>query len=118
MQAADSGTPATARAARAPCTCGARAIVRRPSDGAPLCRACFLLGFENGVLAAATLRCGGLLRRGALVAVGASGGKDSAVLAHVQRPAVLRSTEARVRRGLALGRGHAPSSSSLYFSCT
>ncbi|XP_038623310.1 cytoplasmic tRNA 2-thiolation protein 1 [Tachyglossus aculeatus] len=62
--------------------CGAnRASLRRPKTGDALCRGCFCAAFEAEVLA--TVRGARLLPAGQRVAVGASGGKDSTVLAHV-----------------------------------
>lgn len=61
----------------------ARAALRRPSSGQALCGACFCATFEAEVLH--TVLVGRLLPPGAVVAVGASGGKDSTVLAHVLR---------------------------------
>uniref|UniRef100_A0A5F9DRT8 tRNA(Ile)-lysidine/2-thiocytidine synthase N-terminal domain-containing protein n=1 Tax=Oryctolagus cuniculus TaxID=9986 RepID=A0A5F9DRT8_RABIT len=68
-----------------PCaSCGkARAALRRPRSGQALCGACFCTAFEAEVLR--TVLAGRLLPPGAVVAVGASGGKDSTVLAHVLR---------------------------------
>uniref|UniRef100_A0A3Q2I599 tRNA(Ile)-lysidine/2-thiocytidine synthase N-terminal domain-containing protein n=1 Tax=Equus caballus TaxID=9796 RepID=A0A3Q2I599_HORSE len=59
----------------------ARAALRRPRSGRALCGACFCAAFEAEVLH--TVVAGRLLPPGAVVAVGASGGKDSTVLAHV-----------------------------------
>ncbi|VFV44966.1 cytoplasmic trna 2-thiolation [Lynx pardinus] len=61
----------------------ARAALRRPRSGQALCGACFCAAFEAEVLH--TVLAGRLLPPGAVVAVGASGGKDSTVLAHVLR---------------------------------
>ncbi|XP_066494894.1 cytoplasmic tRNA 2-thiolation protein 1 [Tiliqua scincoides] len=76
--------------------CGeARAALRRPRTGEALCRGCFAAAFEaeaHGSIAAA-----GLFRPGETVAVAASGGKDSAVLAHL-----LRLLDARHGYGLRL----------------
>ncbi|KAL4667691.1 hypothetical protein H8959_006380, partial [Pygathrix nigripes] len=60
-----------------------RAALRRPRSGQALCGACFCAAFEAEVLH--TVLAGRLLPPGAVVAVGASGGKDSTVLAHVLR---------------------------------
>lgn len=59
----------------------ARPVLRRPRTGARLCRACFLRAFEDEVHE--TIVAHGLFRPGERVAVGASGGKDSTVLASV-----------------------------------
>nr|XP_056702394.1 cytoplasmic tRNA 2-thiolation protein 1 [Euleptes europaea] len=74
-----------AAAARVSCQgCGSgRAALRRPKTGQALCRGCFAAAFEaeaHGAIVAARL-----FRAGETVAVGASGGKDSTVLAHVLR---------------------------------
>lgn len=61
----------------------ARAALRRPRSGQALCGPCFCAAFEAEVLR--TVLAGHLLPQGAVVAVGASGGKDSTVLAHVLR---------------------------------
>ena len=71
----------SASRARACALCGARAVLVRPGSGAAQCRACFLSSFEAEV--ARAVEGGRLFRRGEHVAVGASGGKDSAVLAAV-----------------------------------
>ncbi|XP_070258667.1 cytoplasmic tRNA 2-thiolation protein 1-like [Myotis yumanensis] len=57
----------------------ARAALRRPRSGQALCGTCFCAAFEAEVLH--TVVAGRLLPPGAVVAVGASGGKDSTVLA-------------------------------------
>ncbi|KAM9632807.1 LOW QUALITY PROTEIN: cytoplasmic tRNA 2-thiolation protein 1 [Trichechus inunguis] len=54
-----------------------------PIPGDTLCGACFCAAFEAEVLH--TVLAGSLLPTGNVVAVGASGGKDSTVLAHVLR---------------------------------
>jgi cytoplasmic tRNA 2-thiolation protein 1 len=72
-----------------------RAVVVRPKNGQRLCRACFVAAFEREVLATVTQHA--LFRRGERVAVGASGGKDSAVLA-----AVLAALNARHALGIEL----------------
>ncbi|CAM9962542.1 unnamed protein product, partial [Rangifer tarandus platyrhynchus] len=61
----------------------ARAALRRPRSGQALCGACFCAALEAEVLH--TVVAGRLLPPVAVVAVGASGGKDSTVLAHVLR---------------------------------
>ena len=69
----------------APRTCGlcqrARAVVLRPKDLSRICRDCFLNAFENEVHE--TITKYNLFQRGEKVAIGASGGKDSTVLASV-----------------------------------
>lgn len=66
-----------------PCAeCGAaRALIVRPKDQRKLCRACFLAVFEAEIHQ--TITTHGLFRRGERVAIAASGGKDSTVLASV-----------------------------------
>jgi len=59
----------------------ARPVLRRPRTGARLCRPCFLRAFEDEVHE--TVVSHGLFKPGDRVAVGASGGKDSTVLAAV-----------------------------------
>ena len=63
------------------CTCN-RAVLRRPKTLESLCRECFYLAFETEVHE--TITSNGLFqKRGERVALAASGGKDSTVLAHV-----------------------------------
>uniref|UniRef100_A0A2K5D2P2 Cytoplasmic tRNA 2-thiolation protein 1 C-terminal domain-containing protein n=1 Tax=Aotus nancymaae TaxID=37293 RepID=A0A2K5D2P2_AOTNA len=62
--------------------------VRRPRSGQALYGACFCAAFKAEVLH--TVLAGRLLPPGTVVAVGASGGKDSTVLVHVLRALVLR----------------------------
>ncbi len=62
-------------------TCGGRAALRRPKTGAALCQPCFFAAFEAEVHTSITSNA--LFTRGDRVAVGASGGKDSTVLAYV-----------------------------------
>eukprot|EP00050_Salpingoeca_kvevrii_P017782 m.68188 g.68188 ORF g.68188 m.68188 type:complete len:336 (+) comp7724_c0_seq1:1-1008(+) len=59
----------------------ARAVLKRPKTGAAMCRECFYAVFEDEVHQ--TIVEGKIFRRGDVVAVGASGGKDSTVLAYV-----------------------------------
>lgn len=59
----------------------ARASVKRPKTGSAVCRQCFFLQFEEEVHQ--TITRGQLFKRGDIVAVGASGGKDSTVLAYI-----------------------------------
>ncbi|PWN94014.1 cytoplasmic tRNA 2-thiolation protein 1 [Acaromyces ingoldii] len=59
----------------------ARAVLRRPKTGALVCRECFYYIFEQEVHQ--TIVSASLFQRGDRVAIGASGGKDSTVLAHV-----------------------------------
>lgn len=58
-----------------------RAVVKRPKNHHKLCRECFLAVFEDEVHH--TIISSQLFRRGEKVAIGASGGKDSTVLASV-----------------------------------
>lgn len=57
-----------------------RAVVQRP-NGSKLCRGCFFLAFELEVHN--TIVKHNVFQRGEIVAIGASGGKDSTVLAYV-----------------------------------
>ncbi|KAL7752297.1 cytosolic thiouridylase subunit Ctu1 [Sorochytrium milnesiophthora] len=59
----------------------ARAAVKRPKTGLPICQECFFAAFEDEVHR--TITDTGLFRRGEKVAIAASGGKDSTVLAHI-----------------------------------
>ncbi|KAL9084990.1 MAG: hypothetical protein Q9159_004956 [Coniocarpon cinnabarinum] len=58
-----------------------RAVILRPKDQSKLCKTCFLESFEIEIHH--TITSHNLFRRGERVAVGASGGKDSTVLASV-----------------------------------
>jgi cytoplasmic tRNA 2-thiolation protein 1 len=58
-----------------------RAVVKRPKNHQKLCRECFISVFEEEVHH--TITSSSLFRRGESVAIGASGGKDSTVLASV-----------------------------------
>ena len=68
-----------------PTTCGlcndARAVVIRPKNHDKVCKTCFVKVFENEVHE--TIVSSSLFQRGERVAIGASGGKDSTVLASV-----------------------------------
>jgi cytoplasmic tRNA 2-thiolation protein 1 len=75
--------------------CPSRAVIVRPKTGTRLCKPCFLAAFESEVHA--TITSARLFRPGERVAVGASGGKDSTVLA-----AVLQTLDARHGYGLDL----------------
>ncbi|KHJ88859.1 hypothetical protein OESDEN_11337 [Oesophagostomum dentatum] len=71
---------------RAQCSteaCSSAAVVKRALDDAPLCAKCFTEGFEQHVHE--TITSTNLFRRGERVAIGASGGKDSTVLAYVMK---------------------------------
>ncbi|VDM66450.1 unnamed protein product [Strongylus vulgaris] len=63
--------------------CSSNAVVKRALDEAPLCAKCFTEGFERHVHE--TISAANLFRRGERVAIGASGGKDSTVLAYVMK---------------------------------
>jgi len=63
--------------------CGGRAVVRRPKTGQMVCKECFFYVFETEVHH--TVTEAGLFSRGDRVAIGASGGKDSTVWAHVMK---------------------------------
>lgn len=75
--------------------CGERAILKRPKTGDILCRTCFYFAFETEIHHT-IVRCG-LFNPGDFVAIGASGGKDSTVLAHV-----LKTLNERYNYGLKL----------------
>ncbi|KAJ8027220.1 Cytoplasmic tRNA 2-thiolation protein 1 [Holothuria leucospilota] len=61
--------------------CGKSAILKRPKTGDALCKECFFFAFESEINY--TITSGKLFNRGDRVAVGASGGKDSTVLAYI-----------------------------------
>ncbi|KAI8067470.1 cytoplasmic tRNA 2-thiolation protein 1 [Gongronella butleri] len=58
-----------------------RAVLKRPKTGQTICQDCFYYVFETEIHN--TIVDSKLFRRGERVAIGASGGKDSTVLAHV-----------------------------------
>ncbi|TDL29188.1 hypothetical protein BD410DRAFT_779519 [Rickenella mellea] len=60
-----------------------RAIIKRPKTGQQICKECFFFVFETEVHN--TITEAKLFSRGDRVAIGASGGKDSTVLAHVMK---------------------------------
>ena len=60
---------------------GARALVVRPKNQQKVCKACFLQVFESEIHA--TITSNSIFYPGETVAIGASGGKDSTVLASV-----------------------------------
>ncbi|OAD66101.1 hypothetical protein PHYBLDRAFT_119512 [Phycomyces blakesleeanus NRRL 1555(-)] len=60
-----------------------RAVLKRPKTGQQICQACFYHVFETEIHH--TIVDAKLFRRGERVAIGASGGKDSTVLAHVMK---------------------------------
>lgn len=57
------------------------ASIKRPKNAMPVCKECFYLVFEEEIHH--TIISNNLFKRGEKVAVAASGGKDSTVLAHV-----------------------------------
>ncbi|XP_074106261.1 cytosolic thiouridylase subunit 1 [Cotesia typhae] len=61
--------------------CPNKAILKRPKTGDALCKECFFLAFEIEIHH--TIVNGKLFKPGNKVAIGASGGKDSTVLAYV-----------------------------------
>lgn len=63
--------------------CGNKGFIKRPKTGDILCRDCFLWCFEEEIHW--TIKTANLLKRGDKVAIGASGGKDSTVLAYVMK---------------------------------
>ncbi|XP_015905540.1 cytoplasmic tRNA 2-thiolation protein 1 [Parasteatoda tepidariorum] len=60
-----------------------KAIVKRSKTGHPVCKSCFFEVFETEVHE--TITRGKLFKRGDYVAIAASGGKDSTVLAYVMK---------------------------------
>lgn len=60
-----------------------RALIKRPKNHQKLCKKCFIQVFEDEVHH--TIISSGLFYRGEKVAIGASGGKDSTVLASVMK---------------------------------
>ncbi|XP_046554128.1 cytoplasmic tRNA 2-thiolation protein 1-like isoform X2 [Haliotis rubra] len=62
-------------------SCKKAAILKRPKTGDALCKECFFSAFEEEVHH--TITSAGLFTPGETIAVGASGGKDSTVLAYV-----------------------------------
>ncbi|XP_076755022.1 cytosolic thiouridylase subunit 1 [Xylocopa sonorina] len=66
-----------------PCSrqCGKNAILKRPKTGHVLCKECFFYAFETEIHY--TIVKSNLFNHGDKVAIGASGGKDSTVLAYV-----------------------------------
>lgn len=63
-------------------TCATRsAVLKRPKTGQAVCKECFFDAFEAEVHE--TITTNKLFAPGEVVAIGASGGKDSTVLAYV-----------------------------------
>lgn len=60
-----------------------RAILKRPKTAKASCRDCFFESFEDEIHH--TIVSNGLFQRGDKVAIGASGGKDSTVLAYIMK---------------------------------
>ncbi|CAJ0584323.1 unnamed protein product, partial [Mesorhabditis spiculigera] len=63
--------------------CTSSATIKRARDGDPVCTACFTRRFEEDVHE--TISSTSLFKRGERVAIGASGGKDSTVLAYAMK---------------------------------
>ncbi|XP_029649964.1 cytoplasmic tRNA 2-thiolation protein 1 [Octopus sinensis] len=61
--------------------CGKSAALKRPKTGCCLCKECFFYVFEEEIHQ--TIVSAKLFTEGETIAIGASGGKDSTVLAHV-----------------------------------
>lgn len=64
-------------------SCGRKAFLKRPKTGDVLCKECFFLAFETEIHN--TIEQNKLFKPGQVVAIAASGGKDSTVLAHVTK---------------------------------
>ncbi|OBZ84838.1 Cytoplasmic tRNA 2-thiolation protein 1 [Choanephora cucurbitarum] len=60
-----------------------RAVLKRPKTGQQICQECFYYVFETEIHH--TIKDSNLFQRGERVAIGASGGKDSTVLAHIMK---------------------------------
>ncbi|KAI9295225.1 cytoplasmic tRNA 2-thiolation protein 1 [Neoconidiobolus thromboides FSU 785] len=60
-----------------------KAIIKRPKTGQPICKSCFFLVFETEIHN--TITDNNLFQRNDRVAIGASGGKDSTVLAYIMK---------------------------------
>ncbi|EOR02767.1 Cytoplasmic tRNA 2-thiolation protein 1 [Wallemia ichthyophaga EXF-994] len=60
-----------------------RAMIKRPKTGQQVCKECFFFAFEEEIHK--TISDANTFKRGERVAIGASGGKDSTVLAHVMK---------------------------------
>ncbi|KAK9679154.1 hypothetical protein QE152_g40238 [Popillia japonica] len=60
--------------------CGKNAVLKRSKTGDALCKECFFEVFENEIHF--TITRANLFKAGSTVAIGASGGKDSTVLAY------------------------------------
>ncbi|KAF9416454.1 hypothetical protein HW555_006215 [Spodoptera exigua] len=75
--------------------CGKNAVLKRPKTGDALCKECFFWAFETEIHY--TITKAELFNKGDSVAIGASGGKDSTVLAYV-----LKTLNQRYNYGLNL----------------
>lgn len=75
--------------------CGNNAVLKRPKTGDAICKKCFFWAFETEIHY--TITKGKLFNKGDSVAVAASGGKDSTVLAHT-----LKTLNERYNYGLNL----------------
>ncbi|KAJ8725403.1 hypothetical protein PYW08_003586 [Mythimna loreyi] len=75
--------------------CGNNAVLKRPKTGDALCKDCFFWAFETEIHY--TITKAELFNKGDSVAIGASGGKDSTVLAYV-----LKTLNQRFNYGLNL----------------
>ncbi|XP_004921604.1 cytoplasmic tRNA 2-thiolation protein 1 [Bombyx mori] len=75
--------------------CGNNAVLKRPKTGDAICKECFFWAFETEIHY--TITKGKLFNKGDSVAVAASGGKDSTVLAHT-----LKTLNERYNYGLNL----------------
>jgi cytoplasmic tRNA 2-thiolation protein 1 len=91
--------PNDTRSTMPPSTCALckvnRALILRPKDHSKLCKTCFISVFEAEIHH--TITANSLFQRGERVAIGASGGKDSTVLA-----SVLKTLNERYEYGLDL----------------
>ena len=72
-----------------------KAILKRPKTGDAMCKECFFYVFEEEIHR--TIGEAGLFKRGEKIGIGASGGKDSTVLAYV-----LKTLNSRYDYGLEL----------------
>ncbi|VDP38251.1 unnamed protein product [Echinostoma caproni] len=63
------------------CRCGSKGFIKRPKTNDVMCKACFSWCFEEEIHW--TIVTSNLIQPGDRIAIGASGGKDSTVLAHV-----------------------------------
>lgn len=63
--------------------CPSKGIIRRPKTCRPICKECFFQAFEDEVHQ--TITTSKMFKRGERVAIGASGGKDSTVLAYIMK---------------------------------